>query len=196
VKRLFSLFLSAVLALAPSWALADLRASSGGFGPINATSGSVSSAVTGLPTLVAAPNFVTQSGPNDATEDTIATITVPANTMGANGGILVEFACSLSGAAAARTIKAKFGGTTLLTYSSAATPIFVSFRLWIGNQNATNAQVAWFSGANGASGAINSSAAATAAIDTTAQTTIVITFQKSAGSDVMQLNGIIPTVYH
>jgi hypothetical protein len=73
---------------------------------------------TGVEILIA-QSFVAVSAPADATEDTLATIAVPANTLGANGCLIIEAGILLSGAASARNFNIKFGGTTFAAYSSA-----------------------------------------------------------------------------
>lgn len=117
-------------------------------------------------------------------ETTLATITIPANAMGANGRVEIEVLWSATNNANVKTARAKFGATTIL---STALTSNASLRIsnFVANRNATNSQII---GANTGTGfGASTSAVVTAAIDTTAAVNITITAQLANAADTMTL---------
>jgi hypothetical protein len=123
----------------------------------------------------------------DTNETTLATITVPANAMGANGQVVVRALFSKSGTAGTGTYKVKFGGTNYHNSNLGATTLDYEVSVRIANVNATNSQVGV---ATNAAGGIGSSTAAkvTSAIDTTADVTILLTGTLGAGGDTVAVD--------
>lgn len=197
MKRLTSLFLAALFAFAPI-AQADLRATSGAFGPATITSGTISTTVTGVVTLLA-QSFVPATAPVDTTEDTLATITVPANTLGANGSLRVTTYWTVTNGASNKVLRVRYSGgagTTYLQFTVTAIATVVS-QLQIANRNATNSQVGTTTTAATAGGFGTSSGAFnTSAVDTTASTTVVVTCQKVTSTDTCTLEGYTAEVIH
>lgn len=128
---------------------------------------------------------VTGSGSAGA-ETTFYSLTVPANSLGTTGSILLETLGDIKGTAGGShicTTRIKFGGTTHITStcdivnvtSYVACPIVVK----LANRGATNAQVISLMTRMGAAGGTQLAelAPATAAIDTTSAQTLLVSVQ-------------------
>lgn len=146
---------------------------------------------TGIPIGVAYPlahSFVGVSGAADTNENTLATITLPAGALGANGYLEIEAKWTYTNSANNKTLRVKFGATTLYSLTATTTAAAHSY-VRIGNANAANAQVStnWsYVGANtlvALAGAAN-----TATIDTSAAVPILITGQKASGAEALTLD--------
>lgn len=116
----------------------------------------------------------------DTAEFTMATITIPANVLGANGQVVVEAYWSSNSATNSKTQRIRFGGTQFGAQVGSGQYWRQSVR--IANRGAANSQVG--SNGNPAFGNANS---VTAAIDTTASVDITITGQLSVGTDTITL---------
>lgn len=127
---------------------------------------------------------------NVTTEETAATITIPAGLMGAGGSIRVSVLATVTNGVSNKTIRIKFGGTAMstLTVTTVATVRMVTD---IQNRGLTNSQVSMPTGAIGTS----ASAVVTAAIDTTAAVSLTITTQKATGTDTCTIEGYIVEVF-
>lgn len=125
----------------------------------------------------------------DTTEDTLATITVPANSMGANGMLTIITNWNYTNSSNTKTLKVYWGGLagTLLVNAAQTTTLSASFLKNLWNAGVTNSQVA--QPITFTSYGANTSAIITAAIDTTAATTIVITGQKASAGETLTLLG-------
>lgn len=124
--------------------------------------------------------------PANTSENVLATITVPANAMGPNGRLRVWTYFTVAGNVGAKTFRLRLGGaagTVLASEAFSAGWAALGTRSQIANRNAANSQLgvnerlSWFAAA----------AKATAAVDTTAQTTLVISFQKVTAADGVTL---------
>ena len=138
---------------------------------------------------------VAVSGAANTSENTLGTISLPANALGANGCLIIEAHVTVNNNANAKTLRGRFsgiGGTILFSTSLASVLNFV-FRWIVFNQNATNSQLA--PPGIGTSFGTSASASVTAAVDTTAATTFLITGQKAVAGDVITLNNVIATLY-
>lgn len=132
------------------------------------------------------------TAPADTTEDTLATINVPAN-IGANAVIRfwLDFACTNN--ANAKTVRLRFSGgsgTVVITIGIGGTSDTL-FRGEMVAANSTSSQV-WsgFGLQNNGGTFINAGQFnITSAIDTTAATTIVATVQKASAGDTVTLKG-------
>lgn len=152
-------------------------------------SGSFDTTVQGIPSLLA-QSFAAVAVPADTTEDTLATITVPANALGANGRLRILTFWSFTNNANTKTVRLRLGsaaGTVIGAAQAFSTQInaLVLGEVW--NLSATNSQQTLIQSHTTASaGAIGVS---TAAIDTTAATSVVITGQKAVSTDTFTLVG-------
>jgi hypothetical protein len=166
----------------------------GGFGPLIAGATLANVSITGgsgVPVLLA-QSFVAVSGAADTNENTLATITVPANALGANGCLVIRTSWEVTNNANAKTGRVRFSGAsgTVFHAPSLASIASAAFETLIANVNATNSQKGGSSSAAGTGGWGGSSVALpTASVDTTAETTIVITGQKGTGTDTLTLAG-------
>jgi hypothetical protein len=125
---------------------------------------------------------------NVTSEETFATITVPANAMGANGMLRVWLQWGYTNSANDKTARVRFSGAagTIFYSHVATTSVSLGSVALIQNRNATNSQVGGPLTLAAGMGA-GLSAAATASVDTTASTTIVITGQKETGTETLTL---------
>lgn len=140
------------------------------------------------------------SAPADTTEDTLATITIPPNTIGANGSLRITCQWTTTNNANTKTARIRFsgaGGQDLLTGSGQnfANWPTVTSATEVMNQGATNSQFisTELLSINAATGPLRPAATA---VDTTAQTTLVITAQKTTAGDVFTLNSYRVEVIH
>jgi hypothetical protein len=145
----------------------------------------------GVPILLA-QSFAAASGAADTNENTLATVTVPANTLGANGSLRIVTYWSFTNNANNKTCRVRFSGAAGTTYytQTYTTQLVATAEVFIGNRNATNSQAGWFRQSNGA-GSTSISTLSTSAVDTTAATTLLITGQKATGTDALTLEGYI-----
>lgn len=128
------------------------------------------------------------TAPADTVENTLATISVPANALGANGFIRFSFSLGVTNNANAKNIRLRYSGAagTQLMNANAANVSAFMFQGTLSNSNATNAQRTSVHGGN-VSGWSLQAQLAQSAIDTTAATTIVITAQKASAGDTVTL---------
>lgn len=142
--------------------------------------------------IILAQSAVAITSPADTNENTLATITVPANAMGPNGRIRVWETWTVNNNANVKTRRTKIGGASGSVFNSAniASTVSQSCVSWIANVNNTAVQSGTAPGSSSGIGS-SSSANDTAAVDTTAETTIVITAQKATGSDTMTLENYL-----
>jgi hypothetical protein len=130
------------------------------------------------------------AAPADANEDTLATITLPANSMGPNGWVEIWTLWTFTGSTNAKTMRVKFGGTNFLARQNAtAANVRQQNVTIIRNRNATNSQVSPPSNDTTDGVSTGVGAVVTANIDTTAAVTILITGQKASSGETLQLEG-------
>jgi hypothetical protein len=137
---------------------------------------------------VLAQSAVSVSHTGDLLEITLATITVPAGAMGANGCVIVEAQFSYPNSANVKTLRIKFGGTTVAN-TAPTSSLQTNFRSRIQNRNATNSQVAVNVGA--ASYGNSTGAIVTSAINTTAAVNITITVQLASAAETVVLESYL-----
>jgi hypothetical protein len=161
-----------------------------------ATPGGVS--ITGGVALAQAPiQILGQSAvavpvPADITEDTLATITVPANAMGANGVLRITTHWNITNNANVKTPRIRFSGGAGTIYSTAtfASQSDAIIRGNIANRGTTNSQVGLLETIFSSGGsAVNGRTVS--AVDTTVSTTIVITGQKAVAGDTLTLESYL-----
>ncbi len=125
------------------------------------------------------------------TATTLATITIPAGLIGANGKLKIYPLWSTTNNANQKTLRASFGGSVCSTMVSQSVPNN-SGLLIIRNINSESVQrcsSGLVAGIGASSGSI-----AFGAIDTTAATTITITGQLAVGGDTMTLEDLFVEV--
>lgn len=136
---------------------------------------------------------VTHAG--DTAEFTLATLTLPDNTMGPNGIVRVTAVFSCVGVAGAKELRIKLGGTAFLDNNFAANTVGGRVQTQIANRNATNSQVGSSLGVIGFAGT-STGVAVTAALDTTTNLTLLITGQLANAADTIMLESYLVEVYH
>ena len=111
----------------------------------------------------------------DATAQTMATITIPPNAMGANGCVNLFTYWTYTNSANAKTIRARWGGTggTLILSAAPTTTTSINMTKLVHNVNATNAQ-AFMTNSVASLGSASAGTPGTSAVDTTAAFTIIL----------------------
>ncbi len=128
------------------------------------------------------------SGGADTNENTLATITVPAATMGANGIIRLTVRMTYSNNVNNKTMRVRWSGGagTVVWGPTRTTQIGSTAQITIANLGATNVQ-RYFSICNNDASTADGNAGGSTAVDTTAATTLVITGQKATAGDTLTL---------
>jgi hypothetical protein len=178
--RSFGFFVAAALALIANGAAAGTSSS-----PINNPWAHAARGVYALAQGGAA--VVT---PADTTEDTLATIAVPANAMGANGCLLIRAQWSYTNSSNAKTLRVRFESTSAnVAFFSAGPTTFASTLavLEICNRGATNSQVGQIVSATAPGN--STSSPTTGTVDTTDASLlgIYITGQKASSGETLTL---------
>jgi hypothetical protein len=140
--------------------------------------------------LVLASSGTAVSGAADTNENVLATITIPGGSMGANGQLWVYTLWSYTNSANTKTLRVRLGGaagTQVLAIGQSASTHFADFRI-IQNVNAQNSQIFFDRGSIPHPGATSAGANITAAIDTSATTTLVLSGQKASAGETLTLS--------
>ncbi len=141
---------------------------------------------------------VAVAAPADTSEDTLATCSLGANTIGANGWVRVTVYWTYTNNANNKTLVVRYSGAAGTAYISRAytTTVATQTVTYIANRNATNSQMGWTQiiDGNGTTAAVIG-VPTTSAVDTTAASSVVIRCQKAVGTDVCQLEGYVVEVY-
>lgn len=123
----------------------------------------------------------------DTTENTKATVTIPAGIMGTNGAIEVIPLFDWTNNGNTKTVRVKFGGSVVYSIATTATTSCQMMYI-VRNANSASAQIAQASNGTSGTGAVVASLL-TGTIDTTAATTITITAQCANAADTITLRG-------
>lgn len=146
------------------------------------------------PEIVLAKSGAAISTPADTTEDTLVTVTVPANAMGANGFLRITTLWTFTSSGNNKTPRIRFSGAAGTIYMNPVftTTVGLSQITVIANRNATNSQIGFASAAtNGGLGTSSASANVTSAVDTTAASSVVITGQKASAGETLTLESYL-----
>lgn len=135
---------------------------------------------------------VAVSGAADTNENVLATVTVPAGSMGLNGRLRVTALLTLTNSANNKTVRVRLGGIggSIFTSPVMTTSASTRFQIEIANRGAANSQVGGQQLGTGGWG-ISGNVVATAAIDTSADTTVVITGQKASAGETITLESYL-----
>jgi hypothetical protein len=142
---------------------------------------------------VLAQSAVAASLTGVTTDSALASIAIPAGAMGPNGRLRVTTLWSITNSANAKTLRVRLGGLAGTAFQSIALTTSASFRAQceIANRNNQASQV----GANASIGSggwsATGAAIATAAIDTSAAATLVISGQLANGGETITLEGYL-----
>lgn len=147
---------------------------------------------TGFPYILAASAVESAVHTGDLLLTTLATIVVPANTLGANGRLRITVQWRFTGTAGTKTGSIAFGGTNFFQLAYTASALSGSVQREICNRNATNSQV---SAALTAQGPVTSTSdIVTAAIDTTSAQNILLTGQLANAGDSIAVESYLVEV--
>lgn len=132
--------------------------------------------------------------PADTNEATLATVTIPANTMGPTGQLRIWTMWQVTGSTNNKVVRVYFGnglsGTKYLELTLVgATIVFDATVTQIFNQGVTNSQVGSPSATPPAGLGAGTGAVITSSVDTTVVQTITITGQKATGGETLKLVG-------
>lgn len=136
---------------------------------------------------VLAQAVVNASCAANTTENVLATITVPANTLGLNGSVEILTTWSMTNSANAKTTRVRFSGAAGTEFQSRVITTQVSSQqvTSISNAGAANAQRGMGLGSPGNGETTN--AIVSGSVDTTVDTTIVISGQKASSGETLTL---------
>lgn len=125
--------------------------------------------------------------PNDTNENILATITIPAGAMGANGSLQINKLYTHTSSGNNKTLRARLGGIGGTAFCAVVNTNSAAWKdeRTISNVNAENSQKSMI--ASGAGANTLGGSPTTGAIDTSAATTLVLTAQKATGSETVIL---------
>lgn len=127
------------------------------------------------------------SATGSTTETVLATVTIPANTIGRNGVLRVSGLFSFSGSAGTRAGRVRLGSTTIFNNSQASTSVAIEFLRTIRAANATSVQS--MMNVSATVSGVSTSAAITTNVDTTQDQTLTISATLGDASDTATLLG-------
>lgn len=136
---------------------------------------------------VLAQSGATSSVTGTVSETTLASVTVPGGSMGANGAIRITFLATYTNSANAKTLRVKLGLDTFLSIALTTTATIQTLVI-IRNANSQGAQIATPTTVQSGLGAATA-AAATGTTDTTVDQTLVITGQLANAGETLSLRG-------
>lgn len=138
---------------------------------------------------------VAVTAPADTSENTLATITVPAGALGTTGALRIWVRMTYTNNANNKTLRARWSGAagTVVWGPTRTTQLGSTTCITIVNRSVTNSQVYSSLNNNDASTA-DGNAGGTTAVDTTAATTVVLTAQKAVGGDTVTLEYYIAEI--
>lgn len=130
------------------------------------------------------------AAPADTNENTLATVTIPAYSMGTGGRIMVRIVCTQASSGNAKTWRIRFGGTIVGTIAPTTQGSTVLESV-VANRGAANVQQvnAFSNGSTSANVVLVS--VATPTVDTSADVSLTITMQKADGADAASLQDYI-----
>lgn len=129
----------------------------------------------------------------NTTETTVFTDTIPASSIGPNGTFMFTFLSSSNNSAGTKTIRVKFNGTSIYSYSP-TTSIAQRSQGQISNRNSMSSQVAGPIAVTGF-GVGSANAIQTFAINTAADIIVTVTIQLSNGADNAAVEAFMITAY-
>lgn len=144
-------------------------------------------------TRVLAQGNVASSHTGNTTETTLAQVTIPAGSMGANGRLRITTIWSMTNSANNKTMRVRFNhATTGAAFMNQAqtTQATNRFQCEIINRNSQSSQLGGHAGGTGGWG-VTTTAAITSTVDTSVDTTLYITAQLALGSETLTLESYL-----
>lgn len=158
----------------------------------------------GVPIVIKGTGVATGTT-NSATEANLATVTIPADVIGANGSVMITALWRFTGTAGTKTPIIRHNTTSGATSSGtviagntamAANSLSAQWEaLWIHNANATNAQVVEAASNTGQFSGSTVNDRVTGAIDTTAASYLNFNASTANSGDTVQLLAYVVTIY-
>lgn len=140
--------------------------------------------------FILAKSAVAVSCPADTNEDTLATITVPAGAMAANGQVTIKVTVSCTSSVNNKTINVKFGGTTyqqlVVTTTTGA-----QLELRVMNRNSASSQCGSIYSITDGALVAETSSGLTTAINTGNAVTVLITGTKASAGETLTLESYL-----
>ena len=138
--------------------------------------------------VVLGQSAIPTSHTGDTAEAILATVRIPANTMGENGRVAVEALFSHSANANAKTPRIKFGGATVgWGFPVNASTASSKFGNSVQNRGSLTSQAFLSAGALGPNSSGSSTTVATASVDTSQDVNVTITGQLAVATDTIAL---------
>jgi len=134
---------------------------------------------------VHAQSSVAASHTGNTSETNLATVSVPAGAIGANGRLRITAQFSYPNSANNKILRVRFGGTAFHVVT-VTTTTHTKFQIDIGNRNSASSQVAGVTGLNSGFGA-STSAMATGTVNTGNAQNILLSVQLADGSETIVL---------
>lgn len=125
---------------------------------------------------------------NDTNENALATVTIPANSLGTDGALEITTVWSCTNSSNNKTVRVRFSGVSGTQFLAGVqtTITGVQYFTLIQNRGAANSQMGMQNTALGFA-STSGTVPTTASVDTTSATTLVFTGQKATGSEVLAL---------
>lgn len=138
---------------------------------------------------ILAQSAAASSHTGNTNETALATITIGANVLGANGRVELDAMFAGTSSANNKTARFRYNGIGGTSYGTYAVTTLNAWRMSgvLANRNATNSQVGRAAGADNAGWSAVAGAAAATAADTTAATSLVISGQLASGGETITL---------
>lgn len=124
----------------------------------------------------------------DTTETTLKSYSIPANTIGATGGIYVRASGTASGAGGTKTVHIYFGSASNVTLSVASGSQDWAVEMWVFNTSTSAQRVgtwAYYTASGGGAPTISTAPYLSRTEDTTANTTVKITGTLASSGDTI-----------
>lgn len=157
------------------------------------TTAQAAAAALGVP-FVLAQSAIQQAHTGDTNAATLATVTLPANSLGANGCVRITCVYSYTNSSNTKTTTVKLGGQVVMNFGNTTT---ASIRLQteIHNRNATNSQV--LNAAGGVNWGQTGGSPTTLSLDTTSNLSLTFNCQLANSGETIALESyLVEVMYH
>lgn len=143
---------------------------------------------------ILAQSAIAASVSNTTSEETLATITLPAGALGLNGHLKIWTTWTVTNGINDKILRVRFSGAAGTQYlvSTQTAIAHAQYLTIISNRGAANSQVGAVSAL---STGTSSGAVVTSAVDTAAASTIVISGQKEVGTEVLTLERYLVEIW-
>lgn len=131
------------------------------------------------------------NAPANTSENTLATITIPANALGANGGFRLMCNFAYTSNANLKTFRVRYSGVSGTIYAAKQENTATGLKYFVDVFNRNSASSQFGTAHYADSGGSIELAPVTSAVDTTAATTIVITAEKATSGDAATLENYV-----